>query len=132
MNPRKRQRILLLVVAFVLFNPFGSIMAGSTSHPDVTKLVIYGRDPTYPEEARKRQERGTGVFLLRTDIQSGRVIQVIVGKTTGHPLLDDAAMKALLGWRFKPGALVHTDIHKPVLNPPVSKDQCLVMIPVTF
>lgn len=121
--------LALFAASFLALAP---AFARAMPRPDVTKLLLEGSDPEYPEEARKRQEHGTGAFLLRTDIRTGRVLQVIVGQTTGHPLLDEAALKALHKWRFKPGALVHRDITKPRLNPPVSKDQCLVMVPVTF
>jgi TonB family protein len=88
--------------------------------------------PENPYEGQRRQPHGTGAFLLRTNIQSGRVTQVIVGQTTGYALLDAAALKALRQWQFKPGVLVHTEITKPRLNPPISKEQCLVLVPVTF
>jgi hypothetical protein len=40
--------------------------------------------------------RGTGIFLMRVHIPSGRVTQVIVGRGTGHKMLDAAAVKTLL------------------------------------
>ena len=94
--------------------------------------IIEAPKPWYPDVARRHNIHGNGVFLLRTNIPSGRVTQVIVGQTTGSPLLDEEAVKAFRQWRFKPGALTHRDIHKPRLKPPISKDECLVMIPVTF
>ena len=88
--------------------------------------------PWYPDVAERRHIHGSGVFLLRTNIQSGRVTEVIVGQTTGNPLLDCEAVKALRGWRFKPRVLVHRDIHKPRLKRPITNDECLIMVPVTF
>ena len=94
--------------------------------------MIEAPKPEYPDKARRRHQHGNGVFLLRTNIQSGRVTQVIVAQSTLYVLLDDAAVKALRQWRFKPGVLTHRDIHKPRLNPPISKEECLVLVPVTF
>jgi protein TonB len=73
---------------------------------DATALVVNAPRPEYPVEAQLRRERGSGVFLVRAKIKSGRVTQVIVARTTGYKLLDDAAVKALRHWWFKPGALV--------------------------
>jgi protein TonB len=132
--PSARQRILSLFIALFASNLscFAAASARETPRQDATKLVIESPKPEYPDQARQRHQHGTGVFLLRTNIQSGRVTQVIVAQSTLYVLLDDAAVKALRQWRFKPGALIHTEITKPRLNPPISKEECLVLIPVTF
>jgi TonB family protein len=135
MNPhRSIQGILSVFVA--LFAATLSCIAAAPA-PVVRPRVATGRmieapKPENPYEGQRRQPHGTGAFLLRTNIQSGRVTQVIVGQTTGDGLLDVAAVKALRRWRFKPGVLVHRDIHKPRLDPPISKEECLVLVPVTF
>ena len=135
MKPRSTPQAAfsLLVVLFAL-NLFSVAAAsGQVVRPKVAMSdILEAPTPWYPDVAERRHIHGSGVFLLRTNIQSGRVTQVIVGQTTGNPLLDDEAVKALRRWRFKPGVLIHRDIHKPRLNPPVSKDECLVMVPVTF
>lgn len=94
--------------------------------------MISAPAPEYPLEAREKLERGSGVFLLRAKIHSGRVTQVIVARSTNYKSLDAAAVKAFRQWRFKPDVLVHRDIHKPRLTPPVAADECLVLVPVTF
>lgn len=106
--------------------------ARETLRQDATKLLIEGHKPKDPYDGRRRGPPRTGAFLLRTNIKSGRVTQVIVGQTTGDGLLDAAALKALRQWRFKPGALIHREINKPRLNPPISKEECLILVPVTF
>jgi TonB family protein len=104
---------------------------GVTLHRDAA-TVAYAPDPEYPLEAKQRHERGSGVFLLRVNIHSGRVTQVVIGRSCGYKSLDDAAVKGFLQWRFKPDVLVHRDIHKPQLSPPVSAGECLVLVPLTF
>ena len=94
--------------------------------------ILEAPKPEYPEAAKQRNQHGTGVFLLRTTIANGVVTEVITGQSTGQALLDDAAVKALRRWRFKPGVLIHREIHKPRLKRPITKDECLVLVPVSF
>jgi TonB family protein len=135
MNPSSaRRRIFSLFIALIASN-LSCFAAGPApvARPQVaTALIVKAPKPEYPDLARRHHIQGTGVFLLRTNIQNGRVTQVIVAQTAGNPLLDDAAVKALRQWRFKPGALTHREITKPRLNPPISKGECLVLVPVTF
>jgi TonB family protein len=132
--PSARQGILSLSIALLAANLscFAVASARETPRQDATKLVIVAPKPEYPDQARWHHQHGNGVFLLRTNIQSGRVTQVIVGQSTGNGLLDGAALKALRQWRFKPGALIYREITKPRLTPPLSKEESLVLIPVTF
>ena len=58
--------------------------------------------PDYPREARARHETGTGVYVLHIDRQTGVVKSITVEKSTGHKLLDAAALKALIYLQFKP------------------------------
>jgi TonB family protein len=135
MNPhRSLQNVLCFVIAlFASVAPcFAATPAPATRDRVAMDRVIEAPKPQDPYEGQRRRPHGTGAFLLRTIIQSGRVTQVIVGQSTGDTLLDGAAVKALRQWRFKPGVLVHRDIHKPRLNPPISKEECLVLVPVTF
>jgi protein TonB len=60
----------------------------------VTKKV----PPEYPALSRKRREQG--VVVLLADITSGRTESVRVEQTSGHPRLDEAAMRAVKEWRF--------------------------------
>ena len=58
-------------------------------------------DPIYPEHA---QEMGwEGKVLLKVHVQaSGKPAAVTVAKSSGHQELDDAAVKAVTKWTFKP------------------------------
>ena len=58
--------------------------------------------PSYPTSARRAGIQGTtllGVFVGA----DGRVGDVIVKQSAGHPDLDAAAAEAVKRWRFEPG-----------------------------
>jgi periplasmic protein TonB len=61
--------------------------------------------PEYPYEARRQKITGDGIALLTIDQNSGDVIQITMSKSTGNPLLDNAALAGLRRWRFKPGTV---------------------------
>jgi TonB family protein len=123
-------RFITLAALLSALSCFGA-SPGVTLHRDEA-TVAYAPYPEYPLEAQRRHERGSGVFLLRVIIHSGRVTQVVIGRSCGYKSLDDAAVKAFSKWRFKPDVLIHHDIHKPQLTPPVSAEECLVLVPLTF
>lgn len=55
--------------------------------------------PVYPLAARRRGDHGT--VLLRLIVTSdGMAKNVVVEKSSGHRLLDDAALAAVRNWRF--------------------------------
>ena len=97
----------VVAVSLIASATFG---AASWPPPDVTGLVTCAPTPEYPPFALKHGFRGTGIFLMRVHIPSGRVTQVIVGRGTGHKMLDAAAVKTLLSWRFKPGTVPYRKI----------------------
>jgi TonB family protein len=74
---------------------------------------------------------GSGVFVIRVHIPTGRVTDVGVALSTGNQWLDRSAVAALRTWRFKPGA---TPYHKASVkvSPPQGKDDTFIKIPVTF
>jgi TonB family protein len=92
--------------------------------------VMFAPKPAKPFAAR--HVTGSGIFLVRVQIKSGRVNEVIVGRSTGDKRLDEAAVKALSRWLFKPGAVQHREITSVHLNRPLSPEESLVEVPVTF
>ena len=73
--------------------------------------------PEYPASARKR--RLQGVVLLAVHVSAGgRAESVAIKKSSGFEALDEAAIKAVRGWTFKPARLGDTaipaDIEVPV------------------
>jgi TonB family protein len=72
--------------------------------PPKAKLLAAPR-PVKTREASLRHLAGSGIFLLQLDITNGRVTSIAIQKSTGQPLLDECAVKALRQWRAAPGAL---------------------------
>jgi protein TonB len=70
--------------------------------------------PDYPREARLRHETGRGVLILHVDNRTGRVTSVVIAKSTGHKLLDDAAVHAFIQWRSKPGVVPKGLVKMPI------------------
>lgn len=73
--------------------------------------------PDYPLAARRAGQQGR--VLVRADISTeGRVTEVSVHQSSGHSLLDEAAINAVRHWRFFPatsdGAAVATQVLVPV------------------
>jgi periplasmic protein TonB len=57
--------------------------------------------PRYPEEARQAKQEGVVVLVARV-APSGTADAVSVKASSGYSLLDDAALKAVQKWKFKP------------------------------
>jgi TonB family protein len=97
-----------------------------------TALAIYAPKPTYPFFALMRHEEGSGIFVFRVDIKTGRVRQVIIVQSTGHKDLDSAATKVFKKWKFQASGLQPVDKLPSFINDPSAKKDALVKAPVTF
>ncbi len=83
-----------------------SLTAKVTPEEAVTRMAApsggYQVRPSYPSTARRLGSEGTS--LLRVYVTAdGRVTDVQVDQTAGHPDLDRAAMDAVRRWKFEPG-----------------------------
>ena len=74
------------------------------------KDLVESTPPVYSRADRAAWREGRGVFHLTLDSQTGRVVNVIVKRSTGHGTLDAAATAALRKWRFRPGSWRQLDI----------------------
>lgn len=62
------------------------------------------RKPVYPLLSRRQEEQGT--VLLRIMVTAdGTAGEVVVRRTSGYPLLDEAALSAVQYWRFNPASI---------------------------
>lgn len=57
--------------------------------------------PEYPQLAKQMRQEGLVILLVEID-QKGMPVQVEVKQSSGHQLLDRAALKAVRQWRFQP------------------------------
>jgi protein TonB len=67
------------------------------------KVVLHQVPPAYPLEARRSHLSGRGILVGQVDSKTGFVTSVRMEKSTGHKILDDAALEAFRQWRFKSG-----------------------------
>jgi protein TonB len=59
--------------------------------------------PAYPQLARQRGLEGVAMLLLQVGAD-GRVLQAKLLESSGHAILDDAALAAARGWRLTPAS----------------------------
>lgn len=91
--------------------------AGPTTPADYRGAGFWNPPPAYPSVARQR--RLEGQVILRVQVTpAGRAGGVSVRRSSGHAVLDRAALAAVRGWRFKPalkdGVAVRARIDVPV------------------
>jgi TonB family protein len=85
----------------------------------VGEVAISHPTPEYPKPARAQQLSGTAVFELHVSLETGEVTSVTVASSTGHPMLDRAAIKTLKHWKFRPHTVTHVKL--PITFKPPQK-----------
>jgi protein TonB len=63
----------------------------------------------YPYEAKRARLTGSGIARVSVS-PDGSVTSVTMSKSTGHAVLDNAAVVGLRGARFKPGTVPQVNI----------------------
>src|SRR5437868_4290096 len=63
---------------------------------------IYSPDPTYPEKARKKKQRGT--VLVALVVNSDGLTKDVAVERGVNPELDEAATDAVKRWKFTPAS----------------------------
>lgn len=99
---------LTAVVGILAFPMAGAAWAGSkpikvegeVKRPE----AIHTTQPVYPEAARKDKLEGNTVVRTVIDEQ-GNVKDPVVGTSSGHESLDQAALDSVSTWKFKPATL---------------------------
>ena len=84
----------------------------------VPAVYVLGTPPPYPSLSVRRGEEGTVVCRMHVGA-NGCVESVDVVESSGHVRLDEAAVKALLEWRFEPRREGGIAVPDTVLHPVV-------------
>jgi periplasmic protein TonB len=79
---------------------------------EISKVAVSYPTPPYPAEARHRHIAGKGLFYLHVSQRTGDVTSVEVVASTGHPILDNAAVYTLKRWKFRPHTII--DLKVPI------------------
>lgn len=97
----------------------GKSMAAGGENPGLVPaqpLYRENPEPEYPPLARRRQQEGT-VVIKALVTREGTVGELALHQSSGHRLLDEAALKGVKGWRFEPGRRGAAAVAMPVLVP---------------
>jgi TonB family protein len=116
-------RFVLIVVVGLSFSSAAALAADETSavwidrhtsalsHEELMRYATASPGAGYPEAAQKAQLSGSGFYELQIN-KAGVTTRVVILKSSGKPVLDQAAKSAFLKWRFKPG--VFSRVRVPV------------------
>lgn len=77
-------------------------VSGPVSYSGAKSNFISAPRPTYPYEARRAKQTGSGRFKLLFDAD-GRVTDVQTMQSTGSAILDQTTINTFRRWRAKPG-----------------------------
>lgn len=73
-------------------------------------------EPPYPEKARRLGQEGVVLLSVRVS-ERGEPESVEVKESSGHPLLDEAALKAVRRWVFSPATMGSVPISSQIEIP---------------
>jgi len=93
----------------------------TTARPRTLAIPQYDLNmpPVYPRVARMRGQEGTSLLRVKV-LPDGTVGEIVLAKSSGHDVLDRAALRSVRSWRFIPG----TQEGKP--------EAMWVQVPITF
>lgn len=77
--------------------------------PDYVARYLHNPPPTYPWQARRMGVEGRVVLHVEI-LQNGNTGRIEIRQSSGHDLLDQAAIRAVSGWRFDPARAAGTPI----------------------
>jgi TonB family protein len=83
----------------------------AVSDEELVRYALASPGPAFPEEAQKAKIAGSGLYELRIN-KAGATTEVVIVKSSGSAVLDNAAKNAFKKWRFKPATF--TRVRVPV------------------
>jgi TonB family protein len=126
-GPRMKTLITIIAITLTAFSaraseeiPYIAMPVGigyavdvkGARHPNAFCLhdAVRAPHPHYPYQASTRDPltwtrdlKGNGLYRLNIDLNTGKVRQVTIIKSTGSKILDAASTDAFKRWVFKPG-----------------------------
>ena len=78
-----------------------SVPQARASEPDYVARFLHNPPPQYPWQARRMGIEGRVVLQVEI-LQNGSAGRIEIRRSSGHELLDQAAIEAVGGWRFDP------------------------------
>jgi TonB family protein len=94
----------------------GGVGSGDALSASARPLGGYQVKPRYPESARRAGAQGVTVLKLRI-LENGKVGQVFIEQSAGHPDLDLEAVEAVKKWLFEPARMGQQPVAVWVLLP---------------
>lgn len=121
-KPEKKEEKKLVVERQVQTQLTSGIQANDATEKNaaITKPVaadyLKNPPPRYPSDARRRRQQGA-VMLSVSVTPSGAPRMVQVARSSGHSLLDEAALEAVRQWQFVPARRGSQTVEGTVLVP---------------
>jgi protein TonB len=79
----------------------GPARGGATTGPRYDAAYLSNPPPPYPAAARRRNVQGR-VLVYAVVAPNGACARAEIRQSSGHPILDEAALEAVRAWRFVP------------------------------
>lgn len=96
----------------------GPVRGGATTGPRHDAAYLSNPPPPYPAAARRRNAQGR-VLVYAVVAPNGACARAEIRQSSGHPILDEAALQAVRAWRFVPatrdGAPVAAGVEIPIV-----------------
>ena len=83
----------------------------AVSDEELVRYALASPSAGYPEAAQKAKIAGSGLYELRIN-KAGVTTEVVIVKSSGSAVLDNAAKNAFKKWRFK--RAIFTRVRVPV------------------
>lgn len=79
------------------------------SDEELVRYALASPGPAYPEEAQKAKLTGSGLYELLIN-KAGTTTEVVIVKSSGSAVLDNAAKSTFRKWRFKPATFTRVQV----------------------
>ena len=93
------------------------VAVAAPSVMETAPVTLIQNEPAYPIVARRRGLQGVVVIAIEVAVD-GAPVSINLQRSSGHPVLDSAALNAVRTWRFAParraGQAVRATLEVPI------------------